>query len=92
MGMGMAPPYTGYPISGSSVVPVGTVAPMMMVPAYGLPTYSHVPAYGNPVQVTTAPAPGRAAVARPKPLTEEARVSIFKHIFPANVLLIGVCC
>jgi len=82
MGMGMAPPYTGYPISGSSVVPVGTVAPMMMAPAYGLPTYSHVPAYGNPVQVTTAPAPGRAAVARPKPLTEE-EVKEIESMFPS---------
>lgn len=81
MGMTMAPPYTGYPMSGSSVVPVGSMAaPMMMVPSYGLPGYSQIPAYGSPVQVTTVPNPGRAAVARPKPLTEEASSALQKQI------------
>ena len=83
MGMAMAPPYTGYPTSGSSVISVGSAAPpMMMVPAYGLPAYSHVPAYGSALQVTTAPNPARAAVARPKPLTEEARICFFSSFVP----------
>ena len=86
MGLAMPPTYAGYPTSRSSVVPVGSVAaPVMMVPTYGLPAYSHMPAYGTPVQVTTAQPAGSTlppAAARPKPLSEE--VSIFSYKKPIS--------
>jgi len=86
MGLAMPPTYAGYPTSRSSVVPVGSVAaPVMMVPTYGLPAYSHMPAYGTPVQVTTAQPAGSTlppAAARPKPLSEE-EIKEIESMFPS---------
>ena len=79
MAMAMSPTYAGYPMSGTSVVPVGPVAtPMMMLPSYGLPAYSPMAVYS-----TNTPAPGTEPVgpaARPKPLTEEVISSTFNTL------------
>jgi len=84
MGFTVPPTYAGYPMAGTSVVPVGPSipAPVMMVPAYGVSPYAPVAVYTSPTPVATTAAPSVAATQQPKPLSQE-EMKEFESMFPS---------